>query len=51
VGSNAKVYKPPKKDVEQRYLRKFSKNGKTLLVDYTANSGLAVVDSAEDAGE
>ena len=30
VGSNYKVYMPPKKDIYQRYLRKFTKGGKLL---------------------
>ena len=30
IGSNKKVYMPPKKDIWQRYLRKFSKNGKLV---------------------
>jgi hypothetical protein len=30
VGSNEKVYMPPSKDIWQRYLRKFTKNGKLL---------------------
>ena len=33
VGSNIKVYMPPKLDIWQRYLRKFSKNGKLLEAD------------------
>ena len=30
MGANRKVYMPPMKDVWQRYLRKFTKNGKLL---------------------
>ena len=30
MGANRKVYMPPVKDVWQRYLRKFTKNGKLL---------------------
>ena len=30
VGSNLKLYVPPMNDIWQRYLRKFSKNGKLL---------------------
>ena len=30
IGSNYKVYMPPMKDIWQRYLRKFTKNGKLL---------------------
>ena len=30
IGSNQHVYMPPSKDIWQRYLRKFSKNGKLL---------------------
>ena len=30
MGSNMKHYMPPVKDIWQRYLRKFSKNGKLL---------------------
>ena len=33
IGSNMKVYMPPVKDIWQRYLRKFSKNGKLLESD------------------
>jgi hypothetical protein len=33
VGSNWKVYMPPKKDIYQRYLRKFTKQGKLLEAD------------------
>ena len=45
VGSNEKVYMPPKSVVYQRYLRKFSKQGKKLETDL----GLEEVDvSASD---
>ena len=30
IGANIKIYMPSKKDIFQRYLRKFSKNGKLL---------------------
>ena len=33
VGNNEKVYMPPKKDIWQRYLRKFTKQGKLLESD------------------
>ena len=33
VGSNWKVYMPPKKDIYQRYLRNFTKQGKLLEAD------------------
>ena len=33
VGSNEQVYMPPKKTIFQRYVRKFSKNGKLLEED------------------
>jgi hypothetical protein len=33
MGSNQKVYMPPVKDVWQRYLRKFTKQGKLLEAD------------------
>ena len=33
IGSNHKGYMPPVKDIWQRYLRKFSKNGKLLEAD------------------
>ena len=33
VGSNKKVYMPPKEDIFQRYLREFSKHGKLLEID------------------
>ena len=33
IGSNEKVYMPSKEDIWQRYLRKFSKNGKLLEND------------------
>ena len=33
IGSNRKVYMPSKKDIFQRYLRKFTKGGKLLEAD------------------
>jgi hypothetical protein len=33
MGANRKVYMPPVKDIWQRYLRKFSKQGKLLEAD------------------
>ena len=33
VGNNEKVYMPPKKDIWQRYLCKFTKQGKLLESD------------------
>ena len=42
VGSNEKVYMPPKTDIYQRYQRKFSKQGKQL----EANLGLQEVDNS-----
>ena len=33
VGSNWKVYMPPKEGIYQRYLRKFTKQGKLLEAD------------------
>ena len=46
VGSNRKVYMPPKKDIWQRYLRKFTKQGKLLETD----TGL-VEEASPPAGE
>ena len=33
IGANAKVFMPSTKDIWQRYLKKFSKNGKLLETD------------------
>ena len=33
IGSNRKVYMPSKKDIFQRYLRKFTRGGKLLEAD------------------
>ena len=34
IGADEKVYMPPTEDIWQRYLRKFSKNGKLLEADF-----------------
>ena len=39
VGSNLKVYMPPMKDIWQRYIRKFSKNGKLVEEDIGLAAG------------
>ena len=44
VGSNQKVYMPPKKEFFQRYVRKFSKHGKLLEADLD-DLGLALGDA------
>ena len=44
VGANMKVYMPSTKDIFQRYLRKFSKNGKLLDAD-----GLGLTDAPAPA--
>ena len=33
IGANEKVYMPPKREIWQRYLRKFTKQGKLLETD------------------
>ena len=38
IGSNEKVYMPSTKDIWQRYLRKFIKNGKLLTMSSTSKS-------------
>ena len=42
IGSNLKIFMPSKKDIFQRYLRKFSKHGKLLDADL----GLVTVNDA-----
>ena len=48
VGSNIKVYMPPKLDIWQRYLRKFSKNGKLLEADLGLQSAPEEGSAASD---
>jgi hypothetical protein len=45
MGANRKVYMPPVKHIWQRYLRKFSKQGKLLEAD-----GLGLADAPAAAG-
>ena len=41
LSSNRKVYMPPTKDIWQRYLRKFTKNGKACELHENEDAGLA----------
>ena len=47
IGSNMKIYMPPKNEIYQRYLRKFSKNGKLLEADLSC-LGLATNDGEDN---
>ena len=54
IGSNMKVYMPPTKDIWQRYLRKFTKNGKLLENDpglETTEAGTVEAGGREDEPE
>ena len=49
MGANQKVYMPPVKDVWQRYLRKFTKQGKLLEADDIGLGGAPAPAPAPDA--
>ena len=49
IGSNLKVYMPPMKDIFQRYLCKFSKNGKLLEQDLGLTTAAPVSGAASSS--